>query len=136
MLFVRNKLNKICINWIYENAEYYRGRIVSLMNDGLKSNDDYKQIYKDSNNLYFKKATDFINNSNDNNAIIRWRILPANPSVCGFDIDYANISIGMIYIMLCYCFTGKTVLTKDIQLYTKLNHFNHETLNKILLQFS
>jgi hypothetical protein len=136
MLFLRNNLKKICINWINENSEYYRGRITSLINEGLNSDEEYLQIYKDVNNLFFKKATDFINNSNDATAILRWNILPSNPDVCDFEIDYANINIGMIYIMLYYCFSGNPSTKKDIQIYTQLNHFNHSVLNNILIQFN
>ena len=134
MLFFRRKLNKIFYSWITENSEYYKGLIIPYLSENKEiSSEEYEKIYKDCNNQYFKKATDLINNSGDIQAIFRWQMLPLHPNICGYDINYNSLNIGMIYLMVYYCFENKSANINDC--YT-LNHLNHDVLNKTLLEIA
>ena len=136
MLFLRKKIKSICLNWISDNSEYFRGKMDSLLREKTTPTDeDLKDIFKNANNQYFKKATELIDNCNIPNAKLRWTRIPLQPDVCGIEIDYNNLSIGIVYTMLYYCFSGISASKKDIQIYTELNHINHNIRNKILEEF-
>ena len=135
MLFLRNKLRNICNNWIIENSNNYKEKIKTLIEENPSfSEDEYLHIYKELNNVYFEKANELVINFANARVLLNWNRIPLQPDICGFEIDYNNINIGMIYIMLYYCFSNKQATNYDIKIYTLLNHINHDILNQILKQ--
>ena len=134
MIFANKKIKKIFLNWVVEVAEFYKELLkpIVLENNNI-SESDYKNIYKKCINQYFEKATNLINNSNNSKVVLRWNTLPLSPSICGFDVDYENLSIGTIYAMTYYCFTEKEASVKDC---TELNFINQKAFNDILIQLS
>lgn len=134
MLFFKRKLKNIFKIWIVEVSEFYKGLLLPIVSENRNISDtEYMDIYKKCINQYFQKATELIKNSNNVNAMLKWNILPLNPEICGIDVDYNNLNIGMIYAMVYYCFENKSV---DIRDYNELNHINHDTFNNILMQLS
>ncbi len=136
MLFLRKRLKNTCLNWISDNSEYFRGKMDSLLREkATPSDEECEEIFKNANNQYFKKAAELINTCNNPHAKLRWTRIPLQPDVCGVEIDYNSLSIGIVYIMLYYCFSGMPASKEDIQIYTELNHINHNLRNSILEEF-
>lgn len=127
---MKKKITNICISICNESIHTY----YNLLKDYLEkspeiSSEEYElEILMPFRNSLYNKATNIVNESKLSNVITRWRLVPL-ANICGFDIDFEHLSLGMIYAMLYYSFSGKIANSADC---IYLNHYSNSLMQKVL----
>ena len=133
-MFFESKLKKIFYVWIEEAKGYYKGLLKPYIDNEIEITDEeYKELYKELMDFYFKKATDFVKGANIPQYWIRW-IESLTTQKCGnFEIDTNNINLGMLFMMVYYSIKGKNCNERN---YFEFTHANKNALDEVLMELA
>ncbi len=128
----KKKIVTICINILNDCLPEYYNLVKNLLSVTKEpSKEEYaEKVYIPFSNILYNKATNIVNESKIKKVIVNWRLVSLS-NVCGYDIDFEHLSLGMIYAMLYYSFLDKPAKPGEC---TYLNHYAYDAMQKILIK--
>lgn len=130
--FLGKKIETLISNCTLNNLNWFKDEIRCKMKDENINEEDFEKFFMGIHSQLIGRIVNDVSNfikGNPPNIFTRYNLALMSPSICGYDFHDENMSLGILYCIVYYAYTGKKANSVTA---SKQNHILHAYTTQIL----